>query len=1057
MYGMCLCSLDLSILICYNGRLIAILPQEMAWTALPLFQSLADMTPSWRIEMLGGLRVYRDDRLIAKFATQKAAMLLARLAMPPGRHHSREELAELLWPESEPETSRHNLRQSLSSLRRQLEPPGIPASSVLLADRTNLCLQSTVISTDVAEFEAALRAGNLGLAAAIYHGIFLPGFYDDWVITERERLAHDYLETLRHLIAAYDHEGAYERALSYARRAVSLEPDDEEMQHSVIRLMIQTQRMTEATRYYRNLKRRLSAEGRTPAVEMQALIRKASRSHPVPASVSPLLNNTDPVTTAPAGLAPLPLFPTLFFGREQELEQVRHLLSRGARLVTLTGTAGMGKTRLAAEVVRQGKAAASFVALADLRDPNLLLETIRDTFNLPSVGSANPLEQVAAVLEIAPAVLVLDNLEHLGTGAGPVVSTLLARVPTLTILATSRLPLGLDGEHEFPVPPLPFPSEGQPPLILMENPSVRLFTDRAQAIRPDFQVTPRNADAVAALCRCLEGLPLALELAAPWIQTQTPAQMLSRMSARFDLLVSRRRRHIPRHLSLRVALDWSYDLLTQEEQRFFLRLSIFRGGCTLDSADAVCGENETLALLTRLCEHSLVMAVEDGDTMRFRLLEALREYGMEKLSGNDWASLAVRHCDCFLALAEEATPHMNGPQQKEWLERLETEHDNLRAALEWALAERRGQTALRLAGALSWFWRVRGHWHEGRDYLSRAVQAAPDPSQAMLYALHGAVRLAAACADNSAAEILAQRFLAMARQLGDILSEGRALRVLGMLRLSRGESIAAWQLLKESLVCCEQQKDLFEIANALHSLGSISYAQGELDTAHVYYERALAIRRSRDDYYGIANTLHNLAAIRYELTDVNGAVARWTEAHKLFQEIADQENAAAAQTALGCIALHAGDLTQARQLLEEAQTILNAVGSKIQEGITLNSLGELKRKQADFAGARKDHSRSLSLLCEAGEKRRIAQSLEGIAALAVSLGDLTRAARLIGAAESLRISLGAPMELSRHPAHNQTIAAVCASLVDGAFTAAYAAGRSLSWESAVAEAFALLS
>jgi hypothetical protein len=498
------------------------------------------MLTSCRIELLGGLRVRLADKIIARFSTQKSAALLAYLAFYRHQTHPREVLLEMLWPESDPHAGRARLSTALWSLRRQLEPPDTPSGSVLQATHFAIGLNPAVVTTDVAEFLAAFRraarATNgserlrwLRQAAQLYQGELLPGCYEEWVLAEQRRMA-DLYEQVEHVLRAAD--------LKTGTLVAGL-----------------------------------------------ATLPKSDASPTSAASAS------------------LPATFTRFFGREEELARLQEwlspltALSLRPRLVTLTGAGGTGKTRLSLEAARRlaevYQEAVWWVSLADLRDPGLIGSSLVEALPLSRSGTIEPLEQVIAFLKArqgAPSLLVLDNFEQLVEEGAQIVQTLLEQAPGLTCLVTSRRLLTLAAEHELALLPLPVPQGGEPLERLSLNESVKLFMDRAQQIRTDFQVTHKNAAAVAELCGKLEGIPLALELAAARIRVMTPGQMLSLMQQRFDLLVSRKQDAIERHQSLQAAVEWSYQLLSPELRDFFAQLSVFRGGWTLEAAEVVCEE-----------------------------------------------------------------------------------------------------------------------------------------------------------------------------------------------------------------------------------------------------------------------------------------------------------------------------------------------------------------------------------------------------------------------------------------------------------------------------------
>ncbi|MES2459243.1 MAG: BTAD domain-containing putative transcriptional regulator, partial [Armatimonadota bacterium] len=692
------------------------------------------MTTVWRVCLLGGLRAERDAEVVARFRSQKIGALLAYLALFPRRPHTREELADLLWPDSEPETARTNLRTALSSLRRQLEPPGIPAGTVLVSSGSgDISLNPSLIETDVAQFEEVIKRATrpalprdeylrlLEEAVSLYGGPLLPGVYETWATTERDRLASAYLDALRRLVAHHEQAGNPEIALGFARRSVTADPLAEDAHADVIRLLQAVGDRAGARRQFDELSRLLEEQfGGEPAPETRALLaakpaprlttapspvpdakpRTTTVDEPIGHSGLKTLTGTRQPLSPPAAPLNLPLTLTRFFGREQELAELRARLSPqgtsgsgGTRLVTLTGPGGSGKTRLAVETARGLGAdfpgGIWFVPLADLREAEHIGGALADALGLPRAQTTSPLQQAIEALAQKtsadrPVLLVLDNFEQLvGEGGADVAHELLAGVPSLSCLVTSRQRLLIDGEQEFALAPLPAPFETgktiwtgdtSAPEGLLAFPCVQLFVDRARAARPDFQLSSRNADSIANLCSKLEGVPLAIELAAAWSQTLTPSQMRERLDQRFDLLVTRRRDALGRHRSLRAAVEWGWDLLAPEARDFFAQLSVFRGGWTLEAAEAVTGRPDALMLLTLLRDHSFVLTEEEQEDigqMRFRMLETLREFADEQVASvADQSTLDVRHYEYFLQLAEQAEPQLHGPEQALWLRRL---------------------------------------------------------------------------------------------------------------------------------------------------------------------------------------------------------------------------------------------------------------------------------------------------------------------------------------------------------------------------------------------------
>lgn len=716
---------------------------------------------------------------------------------------------------------------------------------------------------------------------------------------------------------------------------------------------------------------------------------------------------------AQAGYASsLPLTFTRFFGREKEIAALCELLqTRDAgvgdaqprdaqpRLITLTGPGGTGKTRLSVEVARRlvdaFGGAVYFVPLADLSDPILIPGAIVDALRAPRSPEQEPLEQAAQFLSRQSSLLVLDNFEQIVEGGTEVVQALLSRVSDLSVLVTSRQLLGLSGEFEYALLPLATPSGGggsgsgggdntsAEQLGVYE--SVQLFIDRAQAVRPDFQVTNLTAPAVAALCDGLEGIPLAIELAAARAQVLTPAQMLAQLAHRFDLLTSRRRDLSERHRTLRATVDWSYQLLSPELQRFVCRLSVFRGGWTVQAAEAVCEENTAqestasgLALdyLAQLRECSLLLTEDDGQEMRFRMLETIRQYAHEQLTERgEGEAVRERHRAFFAMLADETVPQLDGPQQATWLHRLEQDHDNLGAALEWAGAREEGEAAtadaLRLADRLYYYWLTRGH-------LDKAHQRLPD-------------------------------LLRHAAAMGRTPEKARALRMFGELCSIRSESAAARSHLEEALAIAREAGDEETVASTLCVLGRVAYQRNDLEAARRYVDEALSLSQASGNKTGEAKALHNLAVIAEQALDFPAARSLYEQELLLYPATANRVDVAWALLGVGCVALWERDFVKARSFLAQSLDAFRQAKHRI------GSMWTLQR----YAG------------------------------LAVAQEQSARAARLIGAAEALRQEIGLPWPLSVHQEVADYRAAVESALGAETSAALLAEGRAMSLEQVV--------
>lgn len=748
-----------------------------------------------------------------------------------------------------------------------------------------------------------------------------------------------------------------------------------------------------------------------------------------------------PAVRQPAHHLPAPTTPLI--GRQALVEAVQaRLLEEGVRLLTLTGPPGTGKTRLAVEVawglVDDFSHGVCFVDLTSIRDPTHVIAAVAHALDVRE-GDAEPLpERLQAYLASKRLLLVLDNFEQV-LDAAPEVAALLAGCPRLTVLATSRAALRLRGEHRVSVPPLTVPqmTASLDVAALVQAPAVALFVQRAQAVQPEFELLPHNGQAVGEICIRLDGLPLAIELAAARIPVLPPQALRERLKQRLSLLTSGARDAPGRHQTLRAAITWSYELLSPVEQRLFRRLSVFAGGATLAAAAAVLDasehEPELLEGLTGLVDQGLLYqaAQPDGEP-RFRMLETLREYAGELLAAHgEAAATRSRHATYFLALGEQSEVILTGPAAATQLALLDTEHDNLRATLVWSCefgaraeddsvaatvagsgAAMTAERALRLAAALGRFWWMRGYLSEGRRWLERVLSALPSPGEA----------------------------------------RAKALCWAGNLATTQGDHAPARVQLEESLALFRAQNNPHGIADTMETLGNLALAQGDLALAGARLEESLAIRRALDDREGIAEAFHNLGRVALARGDYRQAVVRLKEGLAIFHALGNQRGVAKTLLDVGEVALAHGDYAEARARLAESLAILRALGD--QDGIakTIHSLGDVALAQGDHAQAQTRLEESLAIFRELGSKGRMGKSIESFAALALAEGESLRAVRLFGAAARLRLTLSTPVPPADRAAQERSFAAVRVALGDETFAAAWSAGMSMSLDQAIVEA-----
>jgi predicted ATPase len=565
-------------------------------------------------------------------------------------------------------------------------------------------------------------------------------------------------------------------------------------------------------------------------------------------------------------------------GREREIALVTALLrDHGVRLLTLTGPGGVGKTRLALAVAdlcgRLFADGAVFIPLASLAEPALLAEHLAREVGLPTEGGSTPEDALAALLRERHLLLVLDNFEHLLTAA-PELVALLAACPRLSLLVTSRILLRVSGEQVLPVPPLPLSDvEELPPLdALAATPAVALFVARAQAMQPEFVLTPENAADVTAICRQLDGLPLALELAAARIRLLPPQALLARLDRRLSTLVDGARDLPERQRTLRATLAWSYDLLSPTDQGIFRRFSVFAGGATLDATEAVCrldDSTDVLESLAALVDHSLLRLVSQAtDEPRYGMLETIREYAGEMLTqSGERDDVQAAHAHHYLALAESAEFALRGPKQVRWMGRLEGDINNLRASLRWAQSHDAQNVGPRLAGALWFFWFLSGRVSEGRNWLSTLLASSHAEPAVRAKAIVGASWLARCQGEFDEANALAQAGLALYERLGDRSGQAAALTTLVCAALDQSDAAAARPPALQSLALRREVGDRWEICVSLNNLGYLAAVEGDYAQAAAYFEECLSLSREIGDTRGVALSLNNLGDVVYTLGD----------------------------------------------------------------------------------------------------------------------------------------------------------------------------------------------
>ena len=942
--------------------------------------------PRLSLSLLGPLQVTLDERPVTGFESNKARALLAYLAVEADQSHGRDGLACLLWPEQSDEVARTNLRQALANLRQTIGDRTAELAFLSVTRETVRFNTDSDHWLDVATFTDLLTAcekhvhrhsetckscaQRLQQAVELYRGNFLDQFFlndsaafEEWALVKREGLRRLALDALHRLADYHERRGAHEQVLRYASRQLELDPWREEAHRQVMLALALSGQRSAALAQYETCRRVLADELHAePSKETTALYEKIKTESREP-------EGEQHTSSLPVSITP-------FIGREDELAEIARLLENPAcRLVTLTGPGGIGKTRLAlqaaTEQVEVFSGGVHFVSLAPLGSVEFLVPAIADVLHLALSGQQDPKAQLLNYLRDLKrdVLLVLDDFEYLLEATG-LVAEILQRAPQVTLLVTSRERLNLQGEWAFDIHGLKVP-EGEQIEEIKGYSAVELFVQSARRSQTDFSLTEKEKACLVRICRLVEGMPLAIELAAAWVRVLSCQGIAQEIEQSFGFLTTPLRDVPERHRSIRAVFHQSWNFLSEEERHVFRKLSVFRGEFRREAAEQVAGAS--LPILAALVDKSLVRRSSAG---HYDIHVLLRQFAHEKLlESEDVEQTRDRHLAYFLALVEAAEPNLTSSEQKAWFDRLEYEHDNLRVALKRALENGQAELAARFGVALWRFWSLRGYLNEGRQLLE-AVLARRDTLPAMVR------------------------------------------------------------------------------ATVLRAAGALATNQGDYHQARVLLEECLASFRGLGYEQGVADALNSLGHVMMEQEDYAKAKTCYEESLALAQALGHKRAIAAALGNLGLVALLQGDYVQARGLHEECLALARLLGDKQTIAISLCNLGLAALYQGDYVQARAPHEESLVLSWELGDKENIAWCLEGLAGVAGAQGRPVQAARLYGAAEFLRDVIGIPLPLPYQVHYERMLAAARAQLDEAAFATAWAEGRSLSLEQAIADALA---
>ena len=1035
--------------------------------------------------ILGPLEVVVDGAVVSPGGSTTKA-LLALFLIHPNQIISPDRIIEALWPDNEPTGTLKALRFHIWKLRTALEPDRSKGGEgrILLTKAPGYLLQVEPEQLDAVRFERAVQnararllqdpeAASSALTEALgwWRGEPLADLpYTHFAQGEIRRLEELRMAALEARLEADLALGRDEDLVGELEHLVAEHPFRERLRAQLMIALYRAGRQAEALEVYQAARRLLAEElGVEPGSELQMLEERILLQ-----DASLMRSPRQPQPDEPERRHNLPARLTSFVGRSRELDELDELLAAN-RLITLTGVGGSGKTRLALEAA--GRRVPSyahgvrFVDLTPITDPELVEEAVALSVGLESQQGLSVISRRAGpslteFLEDKEMLLVLDNCEQVVDGAAAAAERLLVTSPGLSILATSRTTLGVEGELIWHVPSLDLPDETLAWEQLVANDAVQLFAERAGAALTGFELDQTTGAQVAEICRKLDGLPLAIELAASRVRTVGLEEVTARLQDRFALLEAGPRTAHPRHQALKATVDWSYELLPPPARLLFDRLSVFRGGFSLEAAEQVCTvqgieSHEVLHLLSGLVDHSMVVA--DGaksGPRRYRLLETLRQYAAQRLQGRGEVDrLAHRHADHFLSLAETAERDRKGRDHQAWLSRLEEERDNLRASLDWLIGKPEWEEAARLAAALSWFWEIKGPVSEGREWLEKISPVENDLGKGLRCRVLLAAASLAVLDGDEIAEVFASQALQISEELGDDNSAGDALLILaeGALLGSSGSWAKAGNYAQEALQRYRGSGDRWRAGNALRFLGEEAIWEGDYQTALEHLDRADAEQADMGSPYDRAVLASLRTWIYRNLGNLDLAEQAGEDALTTLRTMGASRSVAHALYQLAGVRVDRDELDRADANYREAMEFAEDLADRFTVATVLCSWGWLARKNGDLLNAAERMLQSLQLYESLGVHGSVAWVLESLGGVVVDLGDASLGARLLGAAAQQRQILGADMPEWDRARYEVDVETIRTTLGDDAFSDEWAAGRAMTREQAIAAALGWMS
>lgn len=985
-----------------------------------------------KIAFLGPPQIFSPQGGEIALPNRKALALLAYLAVESASAHSRDSALGLLWPELPTSDARNNLRVTWSQLRQRLgEHP--PEKPFLISTRLDLRFNpGSDHWLDVAAFQDLLETcrlhshpdhwscvecgERLARAEELVRGDFLEGFllgdcpaFDEWSFVQRERIYLQITGVLEELAGFHEHAVNLGAAERYVRRLLELDPLRERAHRQLMRLLSRAGRRSAALAQFEVCQRLLADElGVTPSPETSKLAEQIRSG--APGQRLTMRHN-------------LPAPPSRFIGRKQESAMLQEVLMTGAeRFVTITGSGGVGKTRLALQVanglVDRFPQGVWFIELAALRDPLAVPGAVAATLNVPEEGWRSLVLTLSNFLRDKSLLLILDNCEHVLMASAQLIKSLHSAAPQLVVLATSRAPLRLQGEQVMRLHPLSSPEIGAAEALTaagaLQYEAVQLFASRAAQALLSFTVTDANAATVALICRHLDGIPLAIELAAARANAMPVEAIARRLDQRFRWLNSRSSSPLPRHQTLRALIDWSYDLLETQERILFRQLAVFAGGWTLEAVEAICNGGELCVdILTGLVDQSLVVFGYDPARKRYRMHETIRAYARRRLrASGEEPNAQSRHARYYACLVRQLAENANQVSLQDRLDQVEWEHANLWAAIAWAAQYDRALAlamAADLGGSLN-FWELRGHYEEGRNWLQRILEATHDSnSQARAKALLASAALSSALTDFEYGQVCSEEARRLFRRLDDRQGEVDALLVSAELAIYQGEHERLTAFVEEGMAIARELNYRPGLAKGGWLLGVIANHQGDCDQAIQHLLPSVALWREMGDVHKLASALNSLAG-----------------AMMIKNQYAD-----------------------ACRVLQETVAINRELGYRRGVALALHNLAESAMYLSDYSRARKLNAESLSIRRELGLRRGYAFSFENFALLAERENQLPRAVQLFAAAQALREAIGSPVYAFNQEDQARSLERARSILGEVRFELEWSKGRALTDEQAI--------